>query len=142
MEIAGKVCDLVQKYIQQGDSIASGKLYDSYDKSNLVDDGKSIYLESPQYAKNVEFGRKSGSKMPPKQSIEQWLTQKNIGSVKDRKEIAYFISKKIAKNGITPTKYLERAMENVMYDYQDEIKLAINKDCKEFIIQLEIEIGI
>jgi hypothetical protein len=91
--------DILREHVAQG-QVASGKTIESFEYT--VDNFKGV-LVANSYVGVLEYGRKPG-KVPEnfRGVILEWMQAKGIFQDKDNKaqgRIAYFISRKIAKEG-------------------------------------------
>lgn len=140
--------DLIQTYkglLIRDDKKASGNLINSIkpieiEFSNNKMSG-SISLAS--YWKYVEYGRKAG-KFPPINKILKWIEIKpviprpNNGIKPTNKQLAFLISRKIARDGIKPGNQLEEALNLSWAKNKDNISYAISADLQEMINIIEI----
>lgn len=96
----------------------------------------SISLKN--YWKYVEYGRKPG-KFPPPKKILNWVKVKKIlpkpikGIKPTEKQLAFLISRKIARDGIKPGNQFSEALNLVWTKYEKTISDAITKDLSETI---------
>lgn len=96
----------------------------------------SISLKN--YWKYVEYGRKPG-KFPPPKKILNWVKVKKIlpkpikGIKPTEKQLAFLISRKIARDGIKPGNQFSEALNLVCTKYEKIISDAITKDLSETI---------
>lgn len=96
----------------------------------------SISLKN--YWKYVEYGRKPG-KFPPPKKILNWVKVKKIlpkpvkGIKPTEKQLAFLISRKIARDGIKPGNQFSEALNLVWTKYEKIISDAITKDLSETI---------
>lgn len=106
--------------------------------------GNDVFIYMPTYAVNIEFGRRAGvarqvsrngrtytvwSNMPPIRSILLWIRNKGI-TPRDGislNQLAFLISRSIARRGIPARPFIERAIEMT----QDDARLDLN--INEFI---------
>ena len=78
------------------------------EKTQVVEDGKSIKIVAPSYVYQMEDGRRAGT-MPPVSAIRQWIKDKNANAGTDiPEEAAFAIAYVIKRDGIkVPNKYNE-----------------------------------
>lgn len=101
----------------------------------------SISLAS--YWKYVEYGRRPG-KFPPQNKILDWIKIKPVlprpvnGIKPTEKQLAFLISRKIARDGIKPGNQLEEALNLSWAKNKDNISYAISADLQEMINIIEI----
>ena len=140
--------DFIQTYkglLIRDDKKASGNLISSIkpieiEFSNNKMSG-SISLAS--YWKYVEYGRKAG-KFPPINKILKWIEIKpviprpNNGIKPTNKQLAFLISRKIARDGIKPGNQLEEALNLSWAKNKDNISYAISADLQKMIDIIEI----
>lgn len=140
--------DFIQTYnglLIRDDKKASGNLISSIkpieiEFSNNKMSG-SISLAS--YWKYVEYGRKAG-KFPPINKILKWIEIKpviprpNNGIKPTNKQLAFLISRKIARDEIKPGNQLEEALNLSWAKNKDNISYAISADLQEMINIIEI----
>lgn len=113
---------------------ASGNLGNSI-RYITLDDGTTYELEIvlAEQWKYLEYGRKPNSKMPPIQEIKDWIKIKPVlprvrdGKLPTTEELAYLISKSIAKKGLPARHYLENTVNGLDFSVLEE---AIDKDTK------------
>lgn len=93
------------------------------------------------YWKYVEYGRRAGGKFPPFNKILDWVKIKPVlprpvnGIKPTEKQLAFLISRKIARDGIEPGNQYQEALEITWNENKENISNAISKD-------LEYAIGI
>jgi hypothetical protein len=117
---------------------ASGALASSiYSRVISLGDG-SLQLEvyGEGYALNIENGRPAGSKQAPVSSIVEWMQNKGIAPYEGQtiQQAAFFIAKKIGRDGIEPKKFVEDFLEKNIASFADQALIAFGDD-----IQLVIE---
>lgn len=101
----------------------------------------SISLAS--YWKYVEYGRRPG-KFPPPNKILDWVKIKPViprpvnGIKPTEKQLAFLISRKIARDGIKPGNQFEEALNLSWAKNKDNISNAISADLQEMINIIEI----
>lgn len=118
-------------------SVASGRLVNEA-KGSLTYNDKTltVYVTLPDHWKYVEYGRKAG-KFPPIEDIREWIKVKPVlpranGSLPTENQLAYLISRSIARNGI-PAK---NTLHNTLNDFQLEGKLI---DAISGLLEAEIQ---
>lgn len=96
-------------------------------------------IEIASYWKYVEYGRRPG-KFPPVNKILDWIKIKPviprpINGLKapTEKQLAFLISRKIARDGIKPGNQYEEAMNIVWARWEKPISDAISKDLQEIV---------
>lgn len=119
--------------LSKGNSIATGKLYNSVDyKLTFTESGVKLYFTALDYWVYVENGRQAG-KMPPISVIKRWMVVKGIA---DTNNTLWKIARSIEKYGIKPKPYL-RQIKQELPSFKDDIMKALNKDIK---IEMEKQI--
>lgn len=120
---------------------ASGNLIDSIREYAIVYEGDNITAEISlaSYWKYVEYGRKPG-RFPPIQNIYSWIDKKPVMprpikglKAPSRKQLAYLVARKIAREGIKPGNQMQEAMNVVWERWKDKISAAIDEDIQIFL---------
>ncbi len=107
------VVSSAQDNLSYYDKINTGTLYDSI--SYYLHNDKLSFIMS-DYGVNDEYGRSPGSYVPV-DALETWMRQKGISL-----EYSYVINRSIKENGIRPTYFFQKAVdENI--DNIDQILL-------------------
>jgi len=108
--------------------IATGRLINSLNYK-LKDDGQNIaiILESEDYLKFVDSGRKRGT-YPPIRPLLQWVSVKGLP-----KSAAYAIQKSIYKFGIPPTNVIPKTIN--AFDTDPQLQQKWEKAVVEQIIK-------
>lgn len=119
---------ILTREILKAGKVATGRLINSLNYK-LKDDGRNIaiILESEEYLKFVDAGRKSGT-YPPIKPLLQWVSVKGIP-----KSAAYAIQKSIYKFGIPPTNVLPKTIS--AFDTDPQLKLKWEKAVVDQIIK-------
>lgn len=127
------------------DKKASGNLIKSLKPVSIVFEGYrytgSISLAS--YWKYVEYGRKPG-KFPPVNKILDWIRVKPViprpinGIKPTQKQLAFLISRKIARDGIKPGNQFEEALNLTWAKDSKMISDAITADLEEAITLIRL----
>lgn len=96
-----------------------------------------ICFNAPEYWKYANAGRKPG-KFPPPLAIDAWITKRGItpypmasGKLPTRKQLVFLISRKIAKNGVKETNFLELGLQEQEDYWLKRIEDAVFEDVKE-----------
>lgn len=109
--------------LRKNGKMASKNLYDSIKyKISGTQEQEELEFEMESYGKYVDSGRKPGSKMPPKHSLDAWLKIKNISLKYD-----YVIRRSIAKKGIKPTYFFTDAYEKYTDDLDKQMEDYLNE---------------
>ena len=149
IEITAAISELVNQLSEiyrenLNSSKASGTLQ-NFTTEIEVNEGKfSIIFNLEEYWKYVEYGRGPG-KMPPIQSIENWISVKPIipdavnGKVPDTRQLAFLIARKIANEGTPAQKPLARTLwSDESESLISAIKQEIVKEVIRYITEQEI----
>lgn len=120
------VRDQYKAQLQKGNSMATGKLYNSIGyQLTFTDKGVKLYFKALDYWIYVENGRQSGS-MPPISVIKQWMVSKGIP---ENNGTAWKIARSIKEHGIAEKPYL-RQIKQQLPSFKDDIMAALGKDLK------------
>ena len=100
-----------------------------------------IEFNAPEYWKYANYGRGPG-KFPPMKNIEDWIVRRKIsptpmkdGKTPTRKQLAYLISRKIAKEGFKGSGFLEKTLGEQEDYWEERISDAIYKDIESQIME-------
>lgn len=97
------------------DSVATGNLSQFTYEVKVNEYSYTIVFNLADYWQYVEDGRKIG-KYPPIEAIKKWISVKPIlpkpfnGKLPTNNQLAFLISRKIAKKGIKPKNYLKKTL--------------------------------
>lgn len=129
-----ELADKNQRNLVNDDAVASGKLLNSikyiFKKNNT---SFEISMEMAEYWKYVENGRKSG-KFPPISAIREWVKVKQVmprpynGKLPTENQLAFLISRSIAKKGIRPRPIFNDSLDDAMNDFENGLEDAFTKD--------------
>ena len=125
---------------------ASGNLINSIKSLGIVYINNKIQasIELASYWKYVEYGRKPG-KFPPPDKILNWVSVKPIiprplnGIKPTTKQLAFLISRKIARDGIKAGNQFSEALDLVWSRQKDNIENAISLDLESEISVIKIK---
>lgn len=114
---------------------ASGNLINSLKPVSLEfkDNKYTASISLASYWKYVEYGRKPG-KFPPPDKILDWIKIKpiiprpNKGITPSQKQLAFLISRKIARDGIKAGNQFSETLNLVWAKNKDSIEKAIDSD--------------
>lgn len=126
-----------------GDLIRSIKPIEIEFSNNKMSGSISLASYWASYWKYVEYGRRPG-KFPPPNKILDWVKIKPViprpvnGIKPTEKQLAFLISRKIARDGIKPGNQLEEALNLSWAKNKDNISNAISADLQEMIDIIEI----
>lgn len=129
--------------LQSDGSIATGELYDSFEKIvEIGDDWFKVSISLADYWRFLENGRGPG-KYPPPDAIRNWIEVKPVtpyagvdGKVPSVEQLTFLISRKIAEEGTDPKPFFEPAKEQTIRDFEERISLAIQEDVSNFILEI------
>ena len=146
-EFADQFIQNARDGLQADGSIATGELYDSFEKIiEIGEDYYSVKISLADYWQYVNDGRKPG-KFPPPPAIKNWIEVKPVnpyplpnGKTPSIQQLTFLISRKIANEGIEPTNFFDKAKEQTIRDFEDRINYAIEEDVSNFVIEI-VETG-
>lgn len=126
---------MYRKEIDDNGVNASGALRDF--STEVTFDGRyfSVFFNLQEYWKYVENGRAAGNKFPPIDDIKRWIEIKPVvpravnGKVPSLNQLAYLISRKIAREGIEPRNILSQSL--------DKSEVIIDSICDVLSARLE-----
>lgn len=83
-------------------------------KTQVITTNDAIEVIMPDYAINVDKGRKAG-KNPPVKAIMQWLKDRKIRAPKGtrRIDLAYAIARSIGERGVKPRPFIDAFTEQL-----------------------------
>ena len=140
--IASDFVEAYKSQLKSDGKVASGNLINTM--SYKVDyDGRyfSLTLNLADYYKYVEEGRKPG-KFPPIDKIREWIQVKPVlphemsnGKLPTQKQLAFLISRSIARKGIKGTGALKNTIKsfNLADKLVKEIYAEMNKEVEEVV---------
>lgn len=142
-EFADQFIQNARDGLQADGSIATGELYDSFEKIiEIGEDYYSVKISLADYWQYVNDGRKPG-KFPPPPAIRNWIEVKPVnpyplpnGKTPSVEQLTFLISRKIANEGIEPTHFFDEAKEQTIRDFEDRINYAIEEDVSNFVIEI------
>jgi hypothetical protein len=132
--------------------IASGGLYDSievYPEFDYERGYLKMIVEMASYGKYVDQGRRPNGKYPPLGAIDRWVLQKpgfgNLirnaqGQFISRKSLVFLVRRSIARDGIYPTKFIERSIEETLDTIYNSFEQASYELIEDLVRQARIEI--
>lgn len=136
-EYARDLKELYQYNLNYDNAVASGELINSV--RYLFQHNGSRYevsLQLSDYWKYVENGRRSG-KFPPVDKILNWIRVKPVlprpynGKLPTEQQLAFLISRKIAREGTKARNILELTLEELNEEYDDKISEALTLDLSD-----------
>ena len=134
---------IVNRYKDKISEYASGKLYKTIDYTiTSQNDSYLVTINLEEYWKNISYGRKPGSRMPPVSAIENWIKVRKIiprpvtlKSGKQRvptvQQLAYVIARSISRKGIAPRPFMRESIEDTMSDFKSKLSAAVREDVLE-----------
>lgn len=133
------IADFVNTYkllLIRDDKKASGNLIKSIHPLTIVFSSNKMVgsISLASYWKYVEYGRKAGGKFPPFDKILKWIQIKPVlprpinGIKPTQKQLAFLISRKIARDGIKAGKQYDEALNIVWQRQKENISNAISMD--------------
>jgi len=136
--IAAKLQNDLKVNLLYSKKIATKDLFDSIkvEVRNFTDSikiiGKSLY-----YGQFVERGRKAGGKHVPISALISWVKTKNLATGnKATSNMAWAVQKKIHREGIKPTHFVEKALKDNTDYIRRQIFLAFEQIIKISIINM------
>lgn len=142
-EFADQFIQNARDGLQADNSIATGELYDSFEKIiEIGEDYYSVKISLADYWEYVNNGRKPG-KFPPPPAIRNWIEVKPVnpyplpnGKTPSVEQLTFLTSRKIANEGIEPTHFFDEAKEQTIRDFEQRIDLAIAEDMSNYIMEI------
>lgn len=147
------IIDRMKDVLIQNGKDATGRLISSirFEDIKVFGQNYSYNLIMEDYWINVKDGRGAGKKLPPEQSILDWIRDKGIkpqrlslvGKIKTRgknvgkpftaqeiyKQTSFGIRKKIARDGIKPLNFIDMAVtEELKQNFKNEISSALGRE--------------
>lgn len=131
--IGARIVELTQdKLRKQGLSESSIITNISYDVEEINEEYELV-IRTPEYAINIDKGRRKGAKMPPKKPIEDWMKAKGIPM-----RASFPIRRAISIRGIKPRPFLDTIVNNIaniediLFDFeQEQIVVELDKIFKK-----------
>ena len=134
---------LISRYREKIKEYSSGKLYNTINFE--ITKGSSNYIVTinlEEYWRNISFGRKPGSRMPPVEAIENWIKIRKIiprpyvlksgrQRVPTVQQLAYVIARSISRKGIAPRPFMRETIEDTIRDFQSRLTAAVREDVLE-----------
>lgn len=125
--------------LQADGSIATGELYDSFEKIiEIGEDYFSVKISLADYWTFVNSGRGPG-KFPPPNAIRRWIEVKPVspypinGKTPSVDQLTFLISRKIANEGTPPQPFFQPAVDEALRTFSGAIDKAIEDDVANFI---------
>lgn len=143
---------LEQPYIS-----ASGKRFKGLDKTSTLynsvqvsyDSTPTIKIESLDYLKYLDGGRRAGSRKIPVQIILKWIKRKKIrprnakGQFKSMtlNQLAHVIQRSIFRIGIRPRNILKKSFQQIDELYKNNVESGIQEIIDSLFININDEVG-
>lgn len=141
-DFATDIRDRYKDVLANNDHIASRNLVDSIRTQVVV--GESAYevtMTLADYWKYIENDTRPH--FPPPSAILKWIEVKPViprpdanGRIPTPKQLAFLISRKIAREGTTGTHDLQQTKDNILPWYQERIEAALGHDMQNYIRKL------
>ena len=136
---------LISRYREKIKEYASGKLYNTINFE--ITKGSSNYIVTinlEEYWKNISYGRKPGSRMPPIEAIKNWIEYKKIlprpiqlksgkTVLPSTEQLAFVIARSIGKNGIEARPIARETVDQLNNEFIGDIKASIQRDIMSII---------
>ena len=131
---------LISRYRDKIKSYAAGKLYNTINFE--ITKGSSNYIVTinlEEYWKNISYGRKPGSRMPPVEAIENWIKIRKIiprplilpnkkSIIPTVKQLAYVIARSIAKKGIKQRPLMRETIAETIETFKEKLIITLKED--------------
>lgn len=131
---------LISRYREKIKEYASGKLYNTINFE--ITKGSSNYIVTinlEEYWRNISYGRKPGSRMPPVEAIEKWITVKKIiprplilpnkkSIIPTVQQLAFIIARSIAKKGIQAKPFMRETIAETIETFKDKLIITLKED--------------
>ena len=131
---------IVNRYKDKISEYASGKLYNTINFE--ITKGSSNYIVTinlEEYWKNISYGRKPGSRMPPVEAIENWIKIRKIiprplilpnkkSIIPTVKQLAYVIARSIAKKGIQQRPLMRETIAETIETFKEKLIITLKED--------------
>lgn len=154
---ATDLLNVILVQLQQPYISASGKRFKGLDKTSTLynsvqvsyDSTPTIKIESLDYLKYLDGGRRAGSRKIPVQIILKWIKKKKIrprnakGQFKSMtlNQLAFVIQRSIYNIGIRPRNIIKRSFEQIDKLYKDNVESGIQEIIDSLFININDEVG-
>lgn len=126
--------NLVADKIIEADGIATGEMLNTLDFDVRQEGGHfTVYLEHTDYFPYYDQGTEPH--WPPKEPIIQWVQNKPIypdadanGNLPTVEELAFLISRKIARDGTEARNVFEAAKQQLIPEWEEKFSAALAQD--------------
>lgn len=138
--------EILKRKLVENDNVATGNLLASINtKLEINDSVYEVWLNTLDYLKYIENGRKPG-KWPPSEPILKWIRSKRLPteestgdkSLPTEKQLTYLVQRKIGTEGIQPKPNYAETIEELNEEYLPLIENALREDFIANIILIEI----
>ena len=146
-EYALKFQELIKRKMVEKDKVASGNLLASiHTEINVNGVIYTVYLHSEHYLKFIELGTKAH--WPPPQPILEWVRNKKLPtreltgdkSLPTEKQLAFLVSRKIARVGTEPVPLIAETEEELNDIYIPRLQAALELDIYNALPTIQIEL--
>jgi len=143
--------------LEQPYTSASGKRFKGLNNSSALynsmivsyDSTPTIKIESLDYLKYLDGGRRAGARKIPVQVILKWIKRKKIrprnakGQFKSMtlNQLAFVIQRSIYNIGIRPRNIIKRSFEQIDKLYKDNVESGIQEIIDSLFININDEVG-
>lgn len=134
-EFTKEVAEMYKKKLIEDGKKATGELINSI-KSAPIEINGNIYtfgIKVQDYWKYVEYGSKPH--FPPVDALITWIEKKPVhpkdGLVKNNRQLAYLIGRKIERDGIEAGNQLATTLEELKTKWDKVFEEAVTKDIVE-----------
>ena len=131
---------LISRYRDKIKEYAAGKLYKTINFE--ITKGSSNYIVTinlEEYWKNISYGRKPGSRMPPVEAIENWIKIRKIiprplilhnkkSIIPTVKQLAFIIARSIAKKGIQAKPLMRKTIAETVETFKEKLIITLKED--------------
>jgi len=143
--------------LEQPYTSASGKRFKGLNNSSALynsmivtyDSTPTIKIESLDYLKYLDGGRRAGARKIPVQVILKWIKRKKIrprnakGQFKSMtlNQLAFVIQRSIYNIGIRPRNILKKSFQEIDKLYKDNVESGIQEIIDSLFININDEVG-
>lgn len=131
---------LISRYREKIKEYSSGKLYNTINFE--ITKGSSNYIVTinlEEYWKNISYGRKPGSRMPPVEAIENWIKVRKIiprtlilankkSIIPTVPQLAFIIARSIAKKGIKQRPLMRETIAETIETFKEKLIITLKED--------------
>lgn len=141
-KFAHKVVEEAQRNLIDANKVASGKLYDSIEYNVSGDENKPVIsFEMESYGEAIDKGAKFTNKMPPLQSILDWVKLKGLrlrdekGQFKKggQRSLAFLIQRSVFEKGIKPTLFFTKPFEKHFKGLDNDVAKIVANQTEDLI---------